>query len=144
MHFITGGAYNGKAKWVKAFYKNADDVYWMSAFENQSLPLDFLAFNNDMVVIEGIERWIQMEASQMEASEIRVKWRNIIRDWKSWEQTETNRSLILIGTDLTKGIVPLEKVNRIWRDAAGWIYQDITAEAERVDLIWYGLNKQLK
>jgi adenosyl cobinamide kinase/adenosyl cobinamide phosphate guanylyltransferase len=50
----------------------------------------------------------------------------------------------VIGSDITKGVVPLEKENRIWRDLTGWAYQDTAAKAEKVDIIWYGLNQTMK
>lgn len=55
-----------------------------------------------------------------------------------------SRKLVIIGTDISKGIVPLEKENRLWRDFTGWVYQDLVAKAERVDVIWYGINQIMK
>ena len=52
--------------------------------------------------------------------------------------------VILIGTDITKGIVPIEAENRVWRDVTGRVYQDTVSICNRVDLIWYGINKRLK
>ena len=52
--------------------------------------------------------------------------------------------IIVIGTDITKGIVPIEKENRVWRDLTGRVFQDTASICERVDLIWYGISKRLK
>ena len=54
------------------------------------------------------------------------------------------RMVILIGSDITKGIVPIEAENRVWRDVTGRVYQDTVSICNRVDLIWYGINKRLK
>ncbi len=57
MHFITGGAYNGKRQWVKRYY-TLDHSLWLSAY-NGSLPNKFehteLPFT---VIVEGVEQWI--------------------------------------------------------------------------------------
>ncbi len=142
MHFVTGGAYNGKAKWVKKhFALDMDHVQWISAYRDEPLPLHF---HEDTVVLQGIEAWIKGEASAQEAAVIRLKWQEIISGWRIWEEENNDRRLILIGADITKGIVPIEVENRIWRDATGWVYQDIVAVSSRVDMIWYGVSQQLK
>lgn len=144
MHFVTGGAYNGKAKWVKKHYALEDDhVQWVSAYRGESLPLHF---HEDTVVLQGIEAWIKRTVSEqdIDAAAIRIKWQEIIGQWRIWKDEKVNRRCILIGADITKGIVPIEVENRIWRDATGWVFQDIVATSSRVDVIWYGLAQQLK
>lgn len=140
MHFVTGGAYNGKAKWVRERVANSD-VHWVSAYHGEPLPLHF---QKDTVVLQGIEAWIQWDAVEQDAAAIRVKWQEIIQRWRIWEEEKENRLCLIIGADITKGIVPIEVEKRIWRDATGWIFQDLVAISSRVDLIWYGLAQQLK
>lgn len=142
MYFVTGGAYNGKAKWVKKHYKlDVSNVQWISAYRDEPLPLHF---HHETVVLQGIEAWIKKDASKKEAAVVRSKWQEIISEWRIWEEAKDNRHLILIGADITKGIVPIEVENRIWRDATGWVFQDIVAVSRRVDVIWYGVSQQLK
>lgn len=142
MHFVTGGAYNGKAKWVKKHDRfDVDHVQWISAYRDEPLPLHF---HEDTVVLQGIEAWIKREAANQEAAVIRMNWQEIISKWRIWEEAKNDRRLILIGADITKGIVPIEVENRIWRDATGWVFQDIVAASSRVDIIWYGVSQQLK
>lgn len=143
MHFVTGGAYNGKAKWVRNHYDLKDTalVQWVSAYRNDPLPLNF---QEDTVVLQGIEAWIKKEISeQNDAAAIRLKWQEIIEEWRIWEEEKENHRCIIIGADITKGIVPIEVEHRIWRDATGWIFQDIVAASRRVDVIWYGLSQTL-
>lgn len=140
MHFVTGGAYNGKAKWVRERVVSSD-VHWVSAYHGEPLPLHF---QKDTVVLQGIEAWIQSDAAEQDATAIRVKWQEIIQRWRIWEEEKENRLCLIIGADITKGIVPIEVEKRIWRDATGWIFQDLVAVSSRVDLIWYGLAQQLK
>lgn len=132
MHFVTGGAFNGKRKWVRKKYP---DATWISAYEGESLAR---TFDSPKIVLEGIETWVK------DASLSREEWKDIISDWEKWEQEKDGRQVILIGTDIGKGIVPMEKENRSWRDVTGWVYQDIAAVCKKVDVVWYGINQTLK
>jgi adenosylcobinamide kinase / adenosylcobinamide-phosphate guanylyltransferase len=61
-----------------------------------------------------------------------------------WEQEKPQKKLVVIGTDITKGIVPVDRENRLWRDVTGWAYQDLAAQADKIDIIWYGCNQTIK
>lgn len=69
------------------------------------------------------------------------EWLNL---WLEWEEAAETNVLYLIGTEIGKGIVPMDKKLRYLRDMVGWCYQDIAKQADRVDLIWYGINEQIK
>lgn len=146
MHFITGGAFNGKSKWVKEHY-HLEEIphHWISAYQGNPLPYSLSEWKNThVVVLEGVEVFMKEWSSRSEIHVIREKWRNFLEKWLEWEKEDQQRKLILIGTDLSKGIVPMLAEERKWRDLTGWVYQDTTAASERVDLIWYGINKKLK
>ncbi|WP_394172484.1 hypothetical protein [Guptibacillus hwajinpoensis] len=55
MHFVTGGAYNGKAKWVRTFYGLTDDHYWKTPSDKPKIPIDVSRFYGNVVVLEGME-----------------------------------------------------------------------------------------
>ncbi|MGE6377291.1 bifunctional adenosylcobinamide kinase/adenosylcobinamide-phosphate guanylyltransferase [Peribacillus muralis] len=142
MHFVTGGAYNGKTKWVKRVYDLDSEVLWLSGYqEEQPRRKDF---EGKIVVLQGLDGWIQADAKKMAADAIREKWQEIIADWRIWEKGSDERSCIVIGSDLSKGIVPMEASDRRWRDACGWVYQDVASLSSRVDIIWYGVNQRIK
>ena len=143
MHFVTGGAYNGKAKWVKEHYQVHDDSVWISAYNGGDFP-DKIDHHIQLLVLEGLEQWIKQDTDQNSASEIRVSWKLRLDRFLNWEKANQNRQLIIIGSDISKGIVPIEVSDRAWRDACGWVYQDLAQSADRVELIWYGINQQLK
>ena len=67
-----------------------------------------------------------------------------MQDWLEWEKQNSQRKVILIGCDISKGIVPMSAKDRKWRDITGWVYQDVVEAAERVDVIWYGIVQKLK
>jgi len=132
MHFVTGGAFNGKRAWVKK-YTN-EDVHWVSSYQGEEFPTPF-PFNGK-VVLEGMEQWTKKCT--------REYWQDHLKHWEAWEKESPKRQVIIIGTDIMKGIVPMEKEDRNWRDLTGWVYQDIVYLSSRVDVIWYGINQTIK
>ncbi|MDM5227755.1 bifunctional adenosylcobinamide kinase/adenosylcobinamide-phosphate guanylyltransferase [Cytobacillus sp. NJ13] len=141
MHFITGGAFNGKSRWVKEFYQLDDTPHkWISAYHGE-LAGDL---GQKLIVYEGIELMIREWSQALEFEEIRDKWQEMLAEWQEWEKTAVNRKIVLIGSDISKGIVPMEAADRKWRDASGWAFQDAAAAADRVDLIWYGISQKIK
>lgn len=141
MHFITGGAFNGKRAWVK---ENKECSDWISAYDQRRFPEDLGVTTGEIVVLEGLENWTKELSQKMNVTEARGFLKRILANWQEWEKVESGRELILIGTDITKGIVPMEEADRNWRDLTGWFYQDIVRSCKRVDVIWYGLNQQIK
>lgn len=141
MHFVTGGAYNGKSKWVRSMYDGGID--WRSAYKGRSW--NEATFNENVIVLEGFEEWmVPLVAMREDFKDMRESVQSYLKSWIAWEREALERKIIVIGTDITKGIVPSEKESRALRDAVGWAYQDLTAVAERVDVVWYGLNQQIK
>jgi adenosylcobinamide kinase / adenosylcobinamide-phosphate guanylyltransferase len=142
LHFITGGSFNGKRAWVKNTYGLTGS--WLSAYQDAPLTEDFNYINSDLLVLEGIEIWIKELTKTYDSYRSREIWIQIINNWLSWEKADPERKLVVIGTDITKGIVPIVRENRLWRDVTGWAYQDLSAMADKVDVIWYGLNQTIK
>ncbi|WP_040978229.1 bifunctional adenosylcobinamide kinase/adenosylcobinamide-phosphate guanylyltransferase [Oceanobacillus jeddahense] len=142
MHFVTGGAFNGKRKWVKQHYPA--NTTWFSAMEYDRWPVPDENVHS-IVILEGLEAWISKEINTGEPAD-RLLDRNIkkVKKWLEWEQNEENHRLVLVGTDISKGIVPMEKDKRLQRDVTGWFYQKLVEQAERVDLIWYGISETIK
>ncbi|MDQ6597401.1 hypothetical protein E2K98_06875 [Bacillus salipaludis] len=144
MHFVTGGAFNGKREWVRKTYPIQSIEQWKSAYQNDPFPFELEEHPEELLVLEGIETWVKALMKEYEPGKLREIWKACLNHWTSWEKAEKNRKLVVIGTDITKGIVPMEKENRLWRDLAGWANQDIAAVADKVDVIWYGLNQTIK
>ncbi|PLR77317.1 hypothetical protein CU633_11135 [Bacillus sp. V3-13] len=142
MHFVTGGAFNGKSAWVKKFYSlNESEHLWVSAYKGNSLP--DLLFGRT-IVLEGIEEWIKTSHVNSSVDVSREEWRRLLQNWREWEAGHPARTFVVIGADITKGVVPADPGARQWRDLTGWVYQDIAKCSSRVDLIWYGISNQLK
>lgn len=148
MHFVTGGAFNGKSKWVSEYYQlNHTPYEWISAYQQKDVPETIKKIKgggHSLIVLEGIEIWVKEWVERLEAHEIRKKWQDLLQQWLEWEQHHPSCKIVIIGIDVSKGIVPIDAKQRKWRDVTGWIYQDTVSSSQRVDLIWYGINQQIR
>jgi adenosylcobinamide kinase / adenosylcobinamide-phosphate guanylyltransferase len=140
VHFITGGAFNGKRAWVK---QNFERGSWLSAYQGIPFPHEINS-KEDLLFIEGVEVWLKEITEEYDLNQCLDIFVSSLENWLLWEEANPNRKLVVIGTDISKGIVPMESENRIWRDVTGWAYQQLTAKAEKVEIIWYGLNQTIK
>jgi adenosylcobinamide kinase / adenosylcobinamide-phosphate guanylyltransferase len=142
MHFITGGAFHGKAEWVSIHYNiSQKDKDWFLLKDTLPHLQDLKGTNR--VVLEGLEYVVHSIVLQ-KREHVRDELRHLLDSWLKWEASDRKNKLILIGADIGKGIVPMEKERRIWRDLNGWFFQDIVKRADRVDIIWYGISQLLK
>lgn len=143
MHFVIGGAYNGKAQWVRTHYQldRKSSCLWQSAYEDPLLPKELGKYTSQLIILEGIEYWLKQLLNHSEDNQDRAI--EYIEAWKAWSQQDGNK-LVVIGTDISKGIVPIEAEDRLWRDVTGRFYQRMVEEANRVHYIWYGIAKTLK
>ena len=71
MHFVTGGAFNGKSSWVREYYRIEESISWFSGCRGDELPGDLQFVEGLMVVIEGIEHWIKELLTNHDAEEVR-------------------------------------------------------------------------
>jgi adenosylcobinamide kinase / adenosylcobinamide-phosphate guanylyltransferase len=141
MHFVAGGAFHGKARWVTETYNfSRENKGW---FVLKDVIPDTDDFHGaKIVVLEGIEHIVRTLILEKGES-ARETLLQVLASWMIWDESKDHH-LILIGTDIGKGIVPMEQENRMWRDLNGWFFQDIVRIADRVDLIWYGIPQLLK
>ncbi|WP_257346877.1 bifunctional adenosylcobinamide kinase/adenosylcobinamide-phosphate guanylyltransferase [Pseudalkalibacillus decolorationis] len=145
MHFVTGGAFNGKRAWVlKTLITERSNLSWISAYDGLTLPNDLTHIQEGTIVLEGIEMWIKELTTNYPIQQCRNLWNDRLIKWSQWEHSHGNRNVILIGTDTSKGIVPLEKEDRTWRDVTGWCYQDLASKSDQIDVIWYGIKQKIK
>lgn len=67
-----------------------------------------------------------------------------LAEFIQWEKEEIHRKLVLIGTDMSKGVVPIDRFARTWRDEVGWCYQQLMKQADVAHIIWYQIPQVLK
>lgn len=143
MQIVIGGAFNGKNKWVRERTKNLESVEWMNLKED-SKKVNLKQIKESTLIVSGIEEWTKSYLENETMDEARESLKKWIEELFLWEKRTENGQMILIANDISKGIVPIDKKDRDWRDLTGWFYQDLIKKADRVDEIWYGLSRQLK
>ncbi|MTD30874.1 bifunctional adenosylcobinamide kinase/adenosylcobinamide-phosphate guanylyltransferase [Planomicrobium sp. YIM 101495] len=128
MHIVFGGAFNGKRQFVQDRLTGQVDWY------EEILP----EASNHTTVTTGLEEWIygQLEQGASEA--------HIVKQVQGALDKQQVNIHIWILTDISRGIVPLDPLDRQWRDATGRIYQLLFKEAQSITRIWYGLPENLK
>ena len=124
MHIVFGGTCNGKRDYVKQLL--AGRRYdW---FEGQ------LPAAGGLSVTAGVEQWIKRQLDdgrpEGEAAEEVLQ---AVRGEQIW-----------ILTDLHRGIVPADPLERKVRDATGRLYQQLFNRADTVTRIWYGIPQTMK
>ena len=104
--------------------------------KNENADVNNIANVNDIVIINHLHLWVKdLLLEGMEESEVQL---TIL----SWVATHPNT--ILICDELGNGIVPLEKMERIWREQTGRLMIELAKQAERVERILCGLGQRLK
>ena len=104
--------------------------------KNENADVNNIANVNDIVIINHIHLWVKDLLSEgMEESEVQ----STILSWVA-----THPNTILICDELGNGIVPLEKMERIWREQTGRLMIELAKQAERVERILCGLGQRLK
>jgi len=142
MHVVTGGAYHGKSSWVKRFYELDENTSWISAYRQDPCP-NKLHGKSQLIVLEGVEEWIR-QAIVTGKTFNRQVGKEVINQWDMWTKERDDRQLVIIGTDISKGIVPIDANDRLWRDVTGWFFQDLVARCKRFDIVWYGISRRMK
>ena len=125
MDLIIGGAYQGKRAYAKMNYSLAEEDIFTCTEETEP---DF-----SYKVIDHLELFV-------------LKCVREDRDAAAFFQK--NEALwqdkILIGEELFSGVVPMEKENRMWREACGGLYVYLASEAATVTRLFLGLPERLK
>lgn len=124
MVLVFGGAYNGKLDFVKEkFNVNEDDIFYCGVNE-----IDF-----SKKVICGLHKFT---------------YNNILKDISSLQYIKENINLfkdkIIISDEISSGIVPLKKKERMWREETGRCLQYLSKEASCVYRIFCGIPTIIK
>lgn len=146
MHFVTGGAFHGKKQWVIDHYQinEARNIFWFNGYKDAKNYHQVVTEleNQQLFVVDAVnEVIVEMLGSEDNSS---VAFENWLQEILTWEQKVVERQVVFIGTDIGKGIVPIEKEQRLARDEVGRAFQLLANKATKVSLIWYGLQQSLK
>ena len=124
MVLVFGGAYNGKLDFVKEkFSINEDDIFYCGVNE-----IDF-----SKKVICGFHRFT---------------YENILKDINSLQYIKEYinffKDKIIISDEISSGIVPLKKEDRMWREETGRCLQYLSKESSCVYRIFCGIPTIIK
>ena len=132
MHIVLGGAFNGKRQYVKEHFTEAPITFFEGEWPNvQRLQL------NQIVAIGRFEEMLEPYAHLSEDEVVAFMLSEL-------RALASDYTVVCICTDMSRGIVPLEKDKRRQRDICGRLYQHLCKEATTVVRIWYGLPQLLK
>lgn len=121
MILITGGSYQGKLQYARERFHLTDaDI----CFGGVDFTKRCLAY---------IERWaLECVKSGTEPKDFFMK------DSAAW------RDRIIIVTDISGGVVPMDATLRAWREASGRLNSALAAEADEVWRLFCGIPQRLK
>ncbi len=137
MHFIIGGAYQGKRNYVLSLYEFPE---WVSSYEGKNI--DDVDIISKTIIFEGLEQFIK-ELLQKDIDCL-VYLQEFLKKWKQWEESSVDHKIVLIGCDIHQGIVPVDPFERKWRDITGFCYQEIVRNSDKVDRVWCGIAERIK
>lgn len=124
MILYFGGAYNGKLDYVKNKYNlKEEDIFYCSK-EN----IDF-----SKKVISGLDKLILFNALNGNESLKYIE-----------ENIESLKDKIIICDEISSGIVPIKKEERVWREEVGRVLRYLVLNSDEVYKIFFGIPKRLK
>ena len=124
MHLIIGGAFQGKEAFAK-------DTYGFSGEQIFRCTRDAIDFS--LPCITNLEEYV---------------YGCVLRDEDPVAcfraQQEKWEASVLICRDISGGLVPIDRTDRVWREATGKLCQYLSREAKTVSRIFCGLEQRLK
>ena len=95
---------------------------------------------NGVLIVNHLHLWVRDLLTQ--ASEEKLPENTAKETILSWAEEHPNT--IFICDEIGNGIVPIEKIDRIWREQTGRLTVELANRAERVERILCGLGQRLK
>lgn len=147
MILIFGGAYQGKLDYAKKNFKietvcdcsdgaapdfAADAIYGIDGFVKRYATRGYKALTEKHPEKQAKQQSPGSDQSPLEAA-----------DWFD-ERREAWRDKILIMTDVSQGIVPMEPELRAFREMNGRLMLRLAAEADEVHRVFCGMGKRVK
>ena len=119
--------YMGKRAYAEKLYKNFDFIYDLENDEPEKLTRSGLILVLNLQA--GVKNLLLKNINTLKFFETKLK---------------ILKNAVLIGDEISGGVIPIEKFERQWRDETGKLYQFLAHEADIVDRIFAGLALRLK
>ena len=126
MVLIYAGAYQGKLDFARKNFgiKEEDICYCNSDMES----IDF-----GKKVIYGLEKFIYGYEKRGQSADEYIR-----------AQLPLMKDKIIICEDISRGLVPMDKLERAWRETNGRVVNAVAAEADEVYTIFCGIESRIK
>ena len=115
----------GKVDYAYKLYESFEKVYDLASQAPEIITSTGLVINLHM----GVRDLLAREIDAVEFFRERI---NILK------------SCVIIGDEISGGVVPVDEFDRRWCDVTGRVYQYLAGEADIVDRIFAGLPLRLK
>ena len=140
MELYIGGFAQGKLEYVKCRYNENQKTEKLFVKVIDCVDSHYkkmlLETECDVLILNHLHLWVRDLLDEgMEEEKIQTK----ILSW-----IKSNPDAIVICDELGKGIVPIKKQERIWREQTGRLMIELAKQAERVERILCGLGQRLK
>ena len=122
MHLMFGGAYQGKTEYAKRLYGLSDAEVFSCA--GAEIPAGVRA-------VSHLERFTR--ACTENGSDALAAW-----------DAQGLTPAVVLCDDISCGVVPIETVDRLWREETGKLLRELAARADKVTRVFCGLPLELK
>ncbi|MGO1773257.1 MAG: bifunctional adenosylcobinamide kinase/adenosylcobinamide-phosphate guanylyltransferase [Halomonas sp.] len=141
MQLFIGGACAGKRDAVAARFPGA---VWHRLAPEQRLHecLQTLVADTPLV-ITGVLEWLEAALASTQNDLLRQQWQDDMARL-CLHSDQLNAPLMIIATEVGRGVVPMQPEQRRLRDLNGWFSQDATTQADQVWYVRHGLVMAVK
>ncbi|MBT2788457.1 MULTISPECIES: bifunctional adenosylcobinamide kinase/adenosylcobinamide-phosphate guanylyltransferase [unclassified Halomonas] len=141
MQLFIGGACAGKRDAVAARFP---DALWHRLMPGQQLAACQQTLIADRpLVISGVLAWLEAALVNAENDPLRQQWQGDMTQLCQ-RAKQLNAALVIITTEVGRGIVPMQPEQRRLRDLNGWFNQDASVQAKQVWYVRHGLLMAIK
>lgn len=140
MKLIIGGAYQGKLAYAKSVYQTEEG--WIDGrvcgmkLITECKGIDYFH--------EYVKRMLEENNGRFSLkSEHLVSLEEKSSDFAKWLK-QNNPEILIISNELGYGVVPMEKKDRMWREAVGRLCTSLAAESDEVIRVVCGVGMKLK
>ncbi|MFV0516360.1 MAG: histidine phosphatase family protein [Aminipila sp.] len=128
MEIIIGGAYQGKLDYVKQVYDiNEEDIFYC----NKDMEEPIIDFTKKVIY--------RLEEFSLLCVKKGIEAKEYLQ-----ENLEQLKDKVIVCTDISQGIVPMEKEKRDWREMNGRTMIYLSGEADKVTRVFCGIPQVVK
>ncbi|MFG6667496.1 bifunctional adenosylcobinamide kinase/adenosylcobinamide-phosphate guanylyltransferase [Halomonas sp. HNIBRBA4712] len=141
MQLFIGGARAGKRDAVRQRFQHA--AWWTLAPGQRLADCHSILVHDTPLVINGVLNWVARDAhSDTSPEHLRARWREDLNTLCRAARA-CNATLVLIMSEVGRGLLPTETPQHRLLDLNGWLSQDAARHAERVWYVRHGLVQPL-